>query len=84
MTKTKLLIGLFVSVFFSGFAAYNAVNYFLINPDNPTRLPSGIASTWINGMHFLTVLFLLIAIFISFLLIKQRNNENHKEQAKNT
>ena len=74
----KLWLLFLASLTLSFFSAYNSVNYGLINPGNPTRIPTEIAYEWIRGMQFLAFIFGGLSIMFLYLIIKRsrKNNEN--------
>lgn len=72
--KLKLfLVFLFLSAA-SLFAAYNTVWYGLVNPSNPTRIPTEIARTWVDGAWLVAFGFFCISLYSLYLLIKAFGN----------
>ena len=72
--KIKLSVMFLLSLIASAFSAYNSVWYGLVNPSNPTRIPSEIARPWVYGSLFLASIFLCLSIYSLFLLIKSCRN----------
>jgi len=69
--KLKLWFLFIVTIFLSVFSAYNSINYWLINPESPTRIPKEIAFPWIKSMQVLTFIFLGLSFLFLFLIIKR-------------
>ena len=75
-SNLKLWLLFIVTTFLSAFSAYNSMNYWLINPENPTRIAKEIAYPWITSMQALAFIFLGLAFLFLFLIIKRSKQKD--------